>query len=425
MSKLQGTELLEYVLEISQKLAATRELDPLLSYAVDEVLQLVGAERGYIVLATDSKHLDIRVKRDHQGNTLLTGADELSHSIISDVITTGKSLLLQNAMSDPRFSHANSVMHLQLRSIICAPLITNNRTIGAIYLENRTIQGRFRDRDLLPLELFANQAAVSIENATLNEQLQIANESLRQLDEMKNNFILLVSHELRTPLTTVSVYSQLLRQLAESGNVAILEEKTQLYTEYLNDSVIRMNKTIKEIINVVRMISGQMQVHLEPIELAPFIEGITTTLETVFEERNLTLHLDDLTDLPSVMADKEKMQIVFENVLSNAIKYVPDQGSIEISGRLLKNQVEIMIKDTGIGIPVTEQERIFDIFHVLGSLQNHSSSKYAFRGGGLGLGLPITKGFMQAQHGSIRVESPGYDPETCPGTSCHIILPCA
>ena len=83
------------------------------------------------------------------------------------------------------------------------------------------------------------------------------------------------------------------------------------------------------------------------------------------------------------------------------------------------------IKDTGIGIPEQEQERIFDMFHILGDINYHSSSSYAFRGGGLGLGLPIAKGFLQDMNGSIRIESPGYDPQSCPGTTCYITLPYA
>ncbi len=425
MTELQGTQLLEHVLEVSQKLSATRELDPLLSYAVDEVLQLVGAERGFIILGMNDGHFDIWVKRDHEGNELLVGADELSHTIISEVLNTGEPLLLRNAMIDPRFSQAMSVMHLKLRSIMCVPLVAKNRTIGAIYVENRVVHGRFGEQDLIPLKLFANQAAVSIENATLNEQLQKANQDLRELDEMKNNFILLISHELRTPLTTVSVYTQLLNQLAEKGDAKIFEEKSRTYTQHLNESVIRMNKTIQEIISIVRIISGQLQVYLEEVDLYSVINKQLENVSDIIAKRQLTLHLEDLTQLPSVLADQEKLEIVLDNVLSNAIKYVPDGGSVEITARKLQNQVELMVKDAGIGIPLTEQNRIFDIFYVLGSLQNHSSNKYAFRGGGLGLGLPVAKGLVQSFNGSIRLESPGYDPQACPGTTCYITLPCA
>ena len=425
MTKLQGTQLLEHVLEVSQKLAATRELDPLLSYAVDEVLQLVGAERGFIILGTNDGRFDIWVKRDHEGNELLVDADELSHTIISEVLNTGEPLLLRNAMIDPRFAQATSVMHLKLRSIMCVPLVAKNRTIGAIYVENRAVRGRFGERDLIPLKLFANQAAVSIENATLNEQLQKANQDLRELDEMKNNFILLISHELRTPLTTVSIYTQLLNQLADKGDAKIFEERSRMYTQHLHESVTRMNKTIQEIISIVRIISGQLQVYLGEVDLYSVINKQLENVSDILAKRQLTLHLEDLTQLPPVLADQEKLEIILDNVLSNAIKYVPDGGSIEITARKLQNQVELMVKDAGIGIPLTEQNRIFDIFYVLGSLQNHSSNKYAFRGGGLGLGLPVAKGLVQSLNGSIRLESPGYDPQSCPGTTCYITLPCA
>jgi signal transduction histidine kinase len=85
--------------------------------------------------------------------------------------------------------------------------------------------------------------------------------------------------------------------------------------------------------------------------------------------------------------------------------------------------VAIEVTDTGIGIPVEEQARVFDLFHVLGSLMNHSSAKLSFRGGGMGLGLPIARGIVVAHNGKLSVSSPGYDPEACPGTTFQIFLP--
>lgn len=422
MTEQHGEALLAYVLGVSRRMSGMRSLAPLLSYTIDEVLQLVGAERGYIVLVHDDGDLDFRVKRDKEGNDLPRGTDEISHSILEEVVTSSSPLVLSNAMTDPRFGQAHSVMHLKLRSVMCVPLITQNETIGAIYVENRSVRGRFRSENLPPLELMANQAAVAIENARLNDDLEIANQDLRELDQLKNNFVMLVSHELRTPLTAVNAYANLMKSViarATGGpDTRVLETHERLET-----AVERLNKTIQEIILVFRILSGQQDLRLTQTHLYTVLEGTITRLKPVCEERNLTLKVEHLQELPPLMLDGQQLKIVFENILGNAVKFTPDGGRIEIRGALQAEGVDITISDTGIGIPQTEQRRVFDLFHVLGSLMNHSSSKHAFRGGGLGLGLPIARGIVEAHQGNIVLESPGYDLEDPPGTTVRIFLP--
>ncbi len=126
-------------------------------------------------------------------------------------------------------------------------------------------------------------------------------------------------------------------------------------------------------------------------------------------ERQPTIDITNIHALPKITADPRKLKIVFENIVGNAVKYTPDGGSIHISGHCLDdNHVEILVQDTGIGLPVDEQQRVFDMFHVLGSLNTHSTSKSAFRGGGFGLGLPIARGIVEAHNGRIRLESSGW-----------------
>ena len=112
-----------------------------------------------------------------------------------------------------------------------------------------------------------------------------------------------------------------------------------------------------------------------------------------------------------------------KNVVSNAIKFTPDKGRITIDGRSLPGFIEITIADTGIGVSTENQIRIFEKFGQTGRVNLHSSGKTKFKGGGPGLGLPITRGIIEAHGGTIWVESPGYDEEKCPGSTFHILLP--
>jgi signal transduction histidine kinase len=124
-----------------------------------------------------------------------------------------------------------------------------------------------------------------------------------------------------------------------------------------------------------------------------------------------------------IEADGSQLRIAIQNVINNAIKFTPDGGEIRITADVVGNAVDLIIQDTGIGIAPEQQRVIFEQFHVLGSIEHHSTSKSAFQGGGLGLGLPISKGIVEAHNGRIWVESEGYDPEKTLGSTFHILLP--
>ncbi len=422
-NKLQGIELLDYVLRVSRQMAEAHSLAPLLSYTVDEVLTLVGAERGYIVLKKNDGSIDVRVKRDNQGNDLTGKTDEISRSVLEEVVQTGQAVVLSDAMQDPQFGQAISVMTLRLRSIMCVPLVTRNQTFGAIYVENRSIRGRFRESDLAPLQLFANQAAIAIENTELIENLKIANEHLTELDELKNNFILLVSHELKTPLTAVSTNAQLMSMVIEQAGLAG-DPMVNRTAVNLDKATNRMEHVIDEIVQFFRIASGQLRLVMQPVRLQDLILPIVSSLADVCSERTLNIDVYGLDDLPTIEADPKHLKIVLQNVIGNAVKFTPDGGQISIEVRCSdSHHILIVVKDTGIGIPPTEQTRVFDMFHVLGSLNTHSTSKSAFRGGGFGLGLPIARGIVEAHRGTIRLESSGYDEQLLPGTVCLVTLP--
>ncbi|MFN8442382.1 MAG: diguanylate cyclase [Caldilineaceae bacterium] len=164
--------LLLQVLQISQRMASMRAFEPLLIYVIDEAIQLAGAERGYLILLRDDGTLALRVQRDQQGNDTHYGLDEISMTVFQKVITTYEPLVLTDASGDTQFSLAHSVQKLRLRSLMCAPLLVQGKTLGAIYVENRSLRGRFKEENLIPLGLFANQAAVAIENAALHQELE-------------------------------------------------------------------------------------------------------------------------------------------------------------------------------------------------------------------------------------------------------------
>jgi signal transduction histidine kinase len=161
------------------------------------------------------------------------------------------------------------------------------------------------------------------------------------------------------------------------------------------------------------------------------IQQVYISFEDALRERNLTLDRVDLETLPIVEADGDELSKVFQNLVSNAIKYTPDGKQITISGKAWSGKkagialdfVEVIISDTGIGIDPQSHELIFTKFYQAGNVAFHSSGKTKFKGGGPGLGLAMSRGIVEAHGGRIWVESPGYDEQTCPGSRFHVVLP--
>ncbi|MCZ7665857.1 MAG: hybrid sensor histidine kinase/response regulator [Chloroflexi bacterium] len=230
------------------------------------------------------------------------------------------------------------------------------------------------------LELHAQNLVERLENKV--RELRSANKRLMELDSLKSDFIVLVSHELRTPLTLVSGYSHLLAEQVKNKNDLVPAQSIAGIAEGLQSGVTRMQEVINEIISVVRISSGTLDLSLGPVRLTKIIADIEETFRDVCQKRNLDLVIGDFSEMPLIQGDGRRLLAAIEHVVGNAVKYTPDGGTIRIVGRNVKDKaVDIIIQDTGIGIPLDEQRHIFEQFYTLGEIEHHSTSKSAFQGG--------------------------------------------
>lgn len=280
-------------------------------------------------------------------------------------------------------------------------------------------------RDELPpaeklqhLESHARQVVRRLERKL--QELEDANHRLRELDRMKADFITLVSHELRTPLTLLDGYVYLLED--EIGNGAGYENLRPM-VRGLEIGVERMGQVINEIIDVSRITGGRLELSLGPVNLASLVSRIVDEAAPVLAGRSLELAIRGLDELPLVEADGAELARALANIVDNAIKFTPDGGRILISGRAIGDAVDVAVSDSGIGIPPEEVGRIFERFHVLEPLEHHSTSKSAFQGGGLGLGLSIARGIVEAHNGRIWVGRPNQEDGFEQGSTFHVLLP--
>lgn len=289
------------------------------------------------------------------------------------------------------------------------------------YLDGR--RDRVEDEEALGIarEAYYQELAARLEAYV--RDLEHSNRELRRLDHIKDDFIQLTAHELRTPLTTVYGYSRLLQTSPLVQQIMAHDEDTRAVLSGLVESIERMNAVVSEIISVSRIASGRVDLKTRQVNLRQIMSEVLEEYGAIITQRHLVIDFDPEQWPTLYYADDALLEMAFGNLLGNAIKYTPDGGTIRLSAAYEARHLRICFEDSGIGIDPAEQPFIFDRFYTAGDTQLHSTSKTAFRGGGLGLGLSICRGIVEAHGGRISVESDGCDEERMPGSRFYIDLP--
>lgn len=248
-------------------------------------------------------------------------------------------------------------------------------------------------------------------------RLEEVHQALERLDKTKSDFIAIAAHELKTPLTLIEGYSAMLQD-------QLSEVEAQILLKGIENGTRRLRDIISDMIDVSMIDNNSLKLNYQPVRIGHMLDFIVAEFQDRVQARGHLMELKEFQGIQEVIfADEERLLQSFRNILANAVKYTPDGGSIIIDGRLLPGFVEITISDTGIGINPADHDIIFEKFGRLGKVSLHSTGKNKFKGGGPGLGLPITKGIIEAHGGTIWVESEAYDEVEFPGTTFHIMLP--
>ncbi len=253
-------------------------------------------------------------------------------------------------------------------------------------------------------------------------KLKEANQVLQKLEKMKSDFIILSAHELRTPLTMAYGYARILMTTEIVKNPPLSDdEMVKHLAEKIFSSINRLNELVNDILNIALIQANEMVLDISTVSLEKVINSALIELDPFEHGRDLNINIyPPLETLPNIEADEDRLRQVFWNLLSNAVKYTPDGGSITIDGEVIDDYVLIRISDTGIGIKKEDQESIFSSFYVSGDTTHHSSHKVKFMGGGMGIGLSIVKGIVNAHQGSVYVKSSGIPGE---GAVFYVSLP--
>jgi len=278
---------------------------------------------------------------------------------------------------------------------------------------------------LTPIFLHANKYSARSEHerkiTEISRNLEQANQALERLEKSKSKFIAIAAHELKTPLTLIEGYTAMLRdQLVGSSD----DYQMNVLLRGIDNGTHRLREIIDDMIDVSLIDNNLLALKFQPFWVSRMLNDLKSECEKKLGQRRLRLTISQFAGGNDLnFGDGERLYQAFRNILLNAIKYTPDGGMIDIDGRLLPGFIEVTIRDTGIGIAPEDQIRIFEKFSSLTDVSLHSSGKTKFKGGGAGLGLPITRGIIEAHGGSIWVESDGYDEVNCPGATFHVLLP--
>src|SRR5215216_1277424 len=256
--------------------------------------------------------------------------------------------------------------------------------------------------------------------AHISNEMEKVQKQMKRVDKSKSAFISVAAHELKTPITLIEGYASMMEDLMRAGKGVNLDSLLAGMTTGIG----RLRSIVDDMIDVSMIDNALLKLNFQPMQISQVVEALRLESKETLHSRKLTMEIKDFEGSKQwLYVDPARVMQALKNVITNAIKYTPDGGTITIDGKTKQGFIEVTVSDTGIGISHDNQTVIFEKFGQLGRVDLHSSGKTKFKGGGPGLGLPIARGILEAHGGSIWVESPGYDEKSCPGSTFHVLIP--
>ncbi len=392
-------------------------VEAMLGLIIDESLKVVHAEQGSIVLLSGDTETSLKtfVRQDDQSS--LRHSYHVGAHILGAVVYDRRALLIEDLAADPRFTTTEQERG-DIRSILCVPIINQGRLIGAMMMVNKKGGCAFSADDQRLLTILSAQTGQLIINAQLREEGSRKKEELtearleaqkwRELDELKSRFFADISHEFRTPLTLIlGPIEQLITEAPEGKHLADYR--------LIRRSAHRLLRLINDVLDLSRLEAHSMKLHLGEGDLVPAVRMIVESFRSWADQAGITLCCVSAT--PSVRGyfDREKVETVLSNLLSNALKFTPAGGAVTVELTPVSadsdapRQVSIKVIDSGRGIPADKVAHLFDRYYQVEDQDRQTGS---------GLGLALCRGLVELHHGTITVMSGEHG-----GSSFEVRLP--
>ena len=294
--------------------------------------------------------------------------------------------------TDPGYNFAEIVRPAGYRAVLAIPLLRDATLFGGLVLV-REAPGGFAPEAVALVQTLANQSVLAIQNATLFQELAEKTRQVEEASRHKSEFLANMSHELRTPLNAILGFTELI----QDGIYGEVGEKVSQQLARVQANGKHLLGLINDVLDLSKIEAGQLELQQGPVALGEVAQAVESSAGSLATAKNLQLVVDLEPGLPVVEGDARRLTQVLLNLVGNAIKFT-EAGSVTITARRLGETVEIAVEDTGPGIPLADQQRIFEAFHQLDS----SSTR---RQGGTGLGLAIARQIVELHGGAIGVES--------------------
>ncbi len=387
------TRDLEMILNVVRKVNTSLELSAVLELVLDEAIRITKSDRGFLMLADRERKLEFVTGRTAMGKCIDAESFQVSSSILDDVYTTGESLCVEDALNDGRFERRQSVLELELQTIICSPLRTPEETIGVIYVDSKCIRA-VEKADILSLfEILAGQAATAIKNARLYQDLKNTYEDLKHANEqiiksermaMKGEIAGEVSHELRN---IVSVVLLQLERLSHKLDRISAEELKSTVEKTIAGA--RRIERFSHSLMTGRRAAGALLPTDPNLICREFLDFIRVLPK--FKNNGLSLVLAE--DVPMIQMDVDQVQQVLLNLVNNAVEAFAHAAIIlQTEYDVIDNVVRISVRDNGPGIDEEVRNKLFHE-NITTKVDGH------------GYGLPVCRQIIELHGGTIRLET--------------------
>src|SRR3954454_1607011 len=389
-------EQLEALRRVGEAGSSSLDLEEVLATIVTQAVHLSEADGGSL-LEFDDDDQEFRVRTaygtsDRLLETLRQTRIGLTETLVGRAALAGSPLQasdLETARVDP---HLQRLREAGWRSVVAAPMLRENRIVGALVAQRRT-PGGFSDETCDLLQTFASQSALAVLNARLFQELERKSAELEVASRHKSEFLASMSHELRTPLNAVIGFSEVLLERMFGD----LNERQDEYLRDIWSSGRHLLELINEILDLSKVEAGRMELELAPVALANVLEqGVAMVRERAARDRvSLTLECDP--DVGVLEADELRFKQVVLNLLSNAVKFTPAGGAVVVQAFRNAGELQVTVRDTGVGVAPDDQDRIFESFQ--------QGARSTSRQEGTGLGLTLSKRIIELFGGRMWVES--------------------
>jgi PAS domain S-box-containing protein len=459
--------------EISLLAADSSDLPGMLDSILRQLVDNFSASGGGIYLARDSA---TRLQLEAHCGIIppildLLGQIPSTTGVVGRVMASGQPKASADLQRDRRV-HFEAVRQAGWCGYQAVPLSANDQTVGVFFLFSGKTHLYSRDQVSL-LVAIGRQLGTAVQGANLfdalqwqnrltqasNRELELSRQKLREtlgrvteskrtlehLERMKSQFLALASHELRTPLTYILSGSEILTERL----APLLDAEAQTALAAVQQGGQRLNDVVRDLLEVARIEAQDLYLSRETVDPRDLLGLLGEEFRGRLLERQLQLAVSGFPDSVRLYGDRHHLKKTFGRLLENALKFTPEGGRIEISGRLqsraqiLTRQeqlrpfsprffsnpapgplLQVSIRDTGVGIDADEQLRIFAKFYEIGEVAGHFTSTSRFGGKGVGLGLALVKGIVEAHGGMVWVESTGTAGGQA-GSAFHLLLPAA